>query len=89
MDIIKRVCNDYFKDFAGLSDSAEYKAQSNVCNEIYEDLIKELSEEQQKKLYKLNFENFMLSGQWLTDGFNEGIINGFKFAVKLIIDSLR
>jgi len=89
MELIKKICKDYFKDIEfEQEDSVEYAQQEEKCSVLYEELSASLNAEQKKRLCILDTEYFSLSAQWNIDGFNEGTVKGFKLAIRLILDSL-
>jgi len=90
VSLISEICDKCFEyEEKEEKDSPEYDKQSEKCQRIYDELYENLNEEQKKTLLKLDWEHFMLSGQWKTDGFNEGAEKGFKLAVRLLFDSLK
>lgn len=90
MELIKTLCDSYFKEREEEEkDSQEYCKQSDKCEKLFNELSESLNDEQKKKLCDLDMEYFILSGIWRGEGFSEGCEKGFKFAVRLFMNSLQ
>ena len=90
MELVKEICDNYFKDFQRKgTETEEFAAQINKCDGLREKFSQCLNEEQNQKLIELDTEYFSLSGYGFSDGFGEGAAEGFKLAVRLLMDCMR
>ena len=89
MKILKALYEKYFDDTdKEQKDSDEFISQRNKCIKLYDDLAQALTDEQKKKLLELDNEHFMPGGICNDDGIEQGIQNGFKLLMKLLIESI-
>lgn len=86
----KEICQGYFQNVEfDLDDSPNYIKQTKKCIKLYKKIFATLNEDQRKDLSDLDCEYCNLSMQCKKGGFEKGVEEGFKLAVKLIIEKLE